>query len=210
MYTPSVYKMQLFIYFCTPLLSRTMSSVPNGCTMCWPVFLPLLNAAGIQDMLQRWWRLSAAQLLEILLTHFINYKDIFTASSQCLQACWQSHIVFRLYTLTSYMICTFSLILPTHPWQNQQFVLGDWGEPLFFKTQKMLNYMDCDVHCKSFLVFFTDRPGVNPTLCARRKDRDTCDRSGPTSHRWQTFSVAPRLSDTTLSPLQESQSSLIS
>lgn len=25
--------------------------------------------------------------------------------------------------------------------------------------------------------------GKNPTLCARREDRDTCDRSGPTSHR---------------------------
>lgn len=49
----------------------------------------------------------------------------------------------------------------------------------------------------------TDRPGVNPTLCAQREDRDTCDRSGPTSHRWQTSSVAPRLSDKHSSPLQK-------
>lgn len=53
------------------------------------------------------------------------------------------------------------------------------------------------------LLFCTGRPGVNPTLCALWEDRDTCDRSGPTSHRWQTLGVAPRLSDKHLSPLQE-------
>ena len=63
-----------------------------------------------------------------------------------------------------------------------------------------------DAHCKSlsfFKLFSTDRPGVNPTLFAQWEDRDTCDRSGPTSHRWQTFGVAPRLSDKHLSPLQK-------
>lgn len=69
----------------------------------------------------------------------------------------------------------------------------------------MVSYTYRDIQYKYICVFLfcTGRPGVNPTLCALWEDRDTCDRSGPTSHRWQTLGVAPRLSDKHLSPLQE-------
>lgn len=69
----------------------------------------------------------------------------------------------------------------------------------------LISYTYSDIQYKyiCILLFCTGRPGVNPTLCALWEDRDTCDRSGPTSHRWQTLGVAPRLSDKHLSPLQE-------
>lgn len=59
-----------------------------------------------------------------------------------------------------------------------------WGEELFFS---------CTVYGRGDSQ--TDRAWVNPTLCAGRKDTDTSDRSGSTSHRWQAFGFVPSTYD---------------
>lgn len=104
------------------------------------------------------------------------------------------------------LLVSQSLHLPFYSLSQKNCFTSKYREKWqFFKEirKEMVNSIDFSIIVRIFYFFCTGRPGVNPTLCAWREDRDTCDRSGPTSHRWQTFSVAPRLSDKHLSPLQE-------